>query len=212
MSPGVGPQNAARPLFAWAHGDIAGAGSLPEPWIRFCVSRSETACAGHETVLDVHIVLGIVDDRRRAKCERLWRALGTGGRRGFRHRPLASYSRLKIAGPPKGSDLKSARPVRQRLPPALQAEAHKIHSTRLRGPAAALHLWCGSLGLIIVPRDDQCPISAAGRRIFCARYTNPRRALHQKIFSMPTRIDPLIEGFGEAVVPISDIFGSASGT
>ena len=29
---------------------------------------------------------------------------------------------------------------------------------------------------------------------------------------MSTRVDPLIEGFAEAVMPIGDIFGSASGT
>src|SRR4051794_24784717 len=94
----------------------------------------------------------------------------------------------------------------------LEAEAHNTQSTRLRGTSTSLHLWrglrCSSVEFLIVPRDNQRPIRAASRRTLCAPDTSPGRAFHQKILAMPTRVDPLIESFSEAVVSVSDILGS----
>lgn len=98
---------------------------------------------------------------------------------------------------------------------ALQAEAHDIQSTRLRGPITTLGLRCfcrGLLGPLVIPGDDHRPIGAPRLRAFCTRDANPRCSLHQEILSMSARMDPLIQRFGEAVMPISYIFGSPSGT
>jgi hypothetical protein len=97
---------------------------------------------------------------------------------------------------------------------ALQAEAHDTQSTRL-GPITALGLRClrrGSAGPIVIPGDDHRPIGTPRLRAFCTRDANPRCSLHQEILSMSARMDPLIQSFGKAVMPISDIFGSSSGT
>jgi hypothetical protein len=98
---------------------------------------------------------------------------------------------------------------------ALQAETHDTQSTRLRGPITALGLRCFCRGWpapIVIPGDDHRPIGAPRLRAFCTRDANPRCSLHQEILSMSARMDPLIQSFGEAVMPISDIFGSSPGT
>src|SRR5215831_17797849 len=74
-----------------------------------------------------------------------------------------------------------------------------------------LRLRPASLGLFVASRDDHRPIGATGCGAFYARDTDPRRTMHQEIPAMPARLNPLIEGFGEAVVAIGDILGGSPG-
>src|SRR5689334_3919549 len=67
------------------------------------------------------------------------------------------------------------------------------------------------LGTLIVAGNHHGPIHAAGLRTFHAGDTDASRPRQQQIFSVPRRIDPLVEGFGKAVVAVRNVLRGPAG-